>query len=148
MANCRLRQKEKILGILDDFSQSSTIAGLHYAVKFKESFFASLIWMSILIVFTCLFVYTSNQSYRQWRDEPVLTTVATTGLPIDQVPFPSVVICPQGLQSENVKSFFYKIVFDYLYATNGIKIETFPLVLAKYFKGNEAEVITKFQIIK
>ena len=36
------------------------------------------------------------QAYVEWQDNPVLTSVQTTGLPISEIEFPAITICGQG----------------------------------------------------
>ena len=38
---------------------------------------------------------TTTQAYLAWGEFPVITTVSTTALPIDQLPWPSFTICNQ-----------------------------------------------------
>ena len=42
----------------------------------------------------------SISAYGNWRSNPVLTTVWTTGHPIEKIPFPSITICAQGSVNE------------------------------------------------
>ena len=42
----------------------------------------------------------SISAYTNWTGNPVLTTVWTTGHPIEKIPFPSVTICAQGSVNE------------------------------------------------
>jgi len=52
--------------------------------------------MAIIIILIICAGYTSFKSYEDWINEPVITTVSSTGLPIVDVPFPTVVFCAQG----------------------------------------------------
>lgn len=54
--------------------------GLHYAFKPNQSKIARLLWLSVITVLTFLGFYLSAQNFIDWKNEPVLTTVATTGL--------------------------------------------------------------------
>ena len=36
------------------------------------------------------------QAYETWQDNPVLTSLHTTGLPISEIDFPAITICGQG----------------------------------------------------
>ena len=72
------------------------VSGLHYAFKPNQSKIVSLLWISVISVLTFLGFYLSLQNFIEWKKEPVVTTVTTTGLPIADVPFPSVVICSEG----------------------------------------------------
>ena len=40
------------------------------------------------------------QAYNDWQDNPVLTTVQTTGMPISKIDFPAITICSQGTINE------------------------------------------------
>jgi hypothetical protein len=73
--------KEKILGILEQYSQNATICGLHYAFEPNQSLAGRIIWMLALMILSGLGIYMSIQNYQQWKEEPVLTTLTTTGQP-------------------------------------------------------------------
>ena len=111
--------KQKIWSILQEYGQTSTVAGLHYAFEPKQSRLANVIWILLILTLTSLGVYVSIKSYIQWQEEPVVTTVTTTGLPISEVPFPSVVICAQGDDIDSEKAAIFKIMFEELNKTAG-----------------------------
>ena len=70
---------EEILRILQQYSTKSTIAGLHYAFEPKQSKIVNILWLLAIIVLTVLGAYFSIQSYIDWDNEPVVTTVTSTG---------------------------------------------------------------------
>jgi MFS-type transporter involved in bile tolerance (Atg22 family) len=45
----------------------------------------------------CLGTYWSWYLYSDWQENPVLTTVTTTALPVINIDFPAVTICSEGL---------------------------------------------------
>ena len=59
-----------------------------------------LLWVIVVGLAVSFAVFLSNGAYQNWKSSPVLTTVWTTGHPIEQVPFPSVTICAQGSVNE------------------------------------------------
>ena len=124
--------KTKIAHLLREYSQNSTIAGLHYVFESKQSGFGGLLWSFIILFLTLSGVYVSVESYIQWKNEPVLTTVATTGFSVESVEFPSVVICSQGSNYENFNSNMYKLAFDYLRYYLNIPITLSPLRALRY----------------
>jgi hypothetical protein len=65
--------------LLIEYGQKSTIAGLHYAFKQKQSMIGRVIWMISLAILTFLGFWLSLKNYEQWKEEPVLTTITTTG---------------------------------------------------------------------
>jgi hypothetical protein len=69
----------KMKALLIEYSQKSTIAGLHYAFKQKQSMIGRVLWMISLAILTFLGFGLSLKNYNQWKEEPVLTTITTTG---------------------------------------------------------------------
>ncbi len=63
------------------------------------------------------------------------------GLPIADIPFPSVVICSQGTESESTDVSVYKAVLDYLNQTNGIGLQVSPLQMKRNNDKSSAEVV-------
>ena len=71
---------EEILRILRQYSMQSTVAGLHYAFEPKQSQVVSFLWFVAILILTVLGTYLSIKNYIDWNNEPVLTTVTSTGL--------------------------------------------------------------------
>ena len=61
---------------------------------FFQSVVGKIVWVGIVIIGVATSALTINNSFRAWRANPVITSVAQ--IPIEQVPFPSVTICPKG----------------------------------------------------
>ena len=57
-----------------------------------------IIMMIMIIVFIMRIII---QAYLAWGEFPVITTVSTTALPIDQLPWPSFTICNQVLNDDD-----------------------------------------------
>jgi hypothetical protein len=81
-----------------------------------------------------------SQNYEQWKSEPVVTTVASIGLPIDKVPFPSVIVCPQGQDYESLNAAIYKFIFEYLKKNDGIDIAISPFEVQRNFANHPSKV--------
>ena len=63
-------------------------------------------------------LFRSHNLYDDWDKRPVVTTVATTGLPISEIPFPSVTICSDGVLAETSLASFLRLIVDYLPMNN------------------------------
>ena len=63
------------------------------------------------IIFSIL---SSYQIYVEWQHQPVLTTIGTTGLPIEQIKFPSITICGQGSSKDILDKAMYRQLTNYL----------------------------------
>ena len=64
-----------------------------------------------------------------------------TGLPIAEIPFPSVVICSQGTESESQDVSVFKAVLDYLNKTHGIPLQVSPLKMKRDY-DKTAKMVT------
>ena len=94
---------------IKQFFESSTIHGLYYISTARR--WSRLFWMLIVLVGFSGAGYLIHVSFRNWNLSPVTTTVET--LPISQITFPNVTICPPKtlflnlnydiLQSEKIK---------------------------------------------
>jgi len=69
----------KMKRLFMEYSQRSTIAGLHYAFEPNQSVISRVIWMASVTVLTFLGFWFSLKSYQHWKESPVLTTIASTG---------------------------------------------------------------------
>jgi hypothetical protein len=87
-----------------EYTQVSTIAGLHYAFKAKQSLMGRVIWIIAVAILTFLGFWLSLQNYVQWKKDPVLTTITTTGLKHFFAYFS--VLCSNQLQQLRMKRFF------------------------------------------
>ena len=77
--------------VLRTFLESSTIHGLVYISTTKKNL-ARIFWILVVItgfIGAGVMIYNSFQS---WRDSPVKTTTET--LPITEITFPKVTVCP------------------------------------------------------
>ena len=67
----------------------------------KKDFLVEQVHIHLPVVLTQLFwtnsAASSFQAYLAWGEFPVITTVSTTALPIEELPWPSFTICNQVL---------------------------------------------------
>ena len=93
-----------------DFLDTSTIHGFSWISSNKR--FARLFWILIVVGGFSAAGYLIYSSFHNWGQSPITTTVET--LPISQITFPNVTVCPPKdlflnlnydiLQSEKVKN--------------------------------------------
>ena len=78
-----------------EYSKSTSIHGIHYIFENDSFLFERAIWV-LAVSFGIIFaIIMSTHAYFDWQDSPVLTTVATTGYPIEKIEFPAITICAQ-----------------------------------------------------
>ena len=89
------------------FFESSSIHGLYYISATKK--ILRYFWMTVVF---CCFVGAMvliHESFKNWEKSPISTTIET--LPISQITFPNVTICPP-------KDLFLNLNYDIMQAEN------------------------------
>ena len=79
------------------YAASTTIHGIQYIFEEKQKGLDRVLWIIAVGVSVFLALLLSFSAYVEWKENPVLTTVRTTGYPIGQIEFPSIAICAQVL---------------------------------------------------
>ena len=87
---------------LKEYGGATTIHGIPYILEDGRKMFERLLWVSLVILGMVLTIHLSAQLYNDWQDDPVLTTVGTTGLDIEKIDYPSITICAQGSVKEMI----------------------------------------------
>ncbi len=71
--------------IIVDYSEYSTIQGLIYIFFSYQTLFGRIFWILTILLMTILGLYWCIQSYVDWQNQPVLTTITTTAYNIRSV---------------------------------------------------------------
>ena len=79
------------MAILRDFLETSTIHGLAY-ISNVPSKTGKVIWLTIVVAGFCTSGYLINDSFKEWDETPVSTSISTH--PIANLPLPIITICP------------------------------------------------------
>ena len=111
---------------LKEYSSSSTTHGIAYVFEDKTLRFERVLWIAVIFVAIYIGVSFSISAYVEWQADPVLTSVGTTGYPIEKVEFPSITICAQGSSKPIVDAALFKQFNEYLKANNKIFSELQP----------------------
>ena len=68
-----------------DYTEFSTIQGLKYIFVSYQTIIGKLFWSMVVLLMLLLGLYWCNQSYQDWKDNPVQTMVTTTSFSINEV---------------------------------------------------------------
>ena len=99
--------KNSMVNTLKDYSSESSIHGVQYLGDRKHSNFGRAFWMiTVCIALTCTLVQVFNIWY-QWVDDPIVTTLSTISLPVEEIEFPAVTLCPQGSTEDIIDNVLY-----------------------------------------
>ena len=74
-----------------EFLESSTIHGLFH-ISTSKSILAKLCWSLIVMAGFCTAGYLIHNSYSEWYQSPIASTISTQ--PIEDLEFPKVIVCP------------------------------------------------------
>ena len=65
-------------------------------------------------------IYSTHRTYKEWKENPTITTVNTTAYPIEMIDYPAITICSQGASKDVMDVILMKQFEDYLKSQNGI----------------------------
>ena len=88
--------KMGLLKTVKEYSESSTVHGVGYIFASGQHVLERLLWVLVVLVGISLATFFSVEAYLAWGDFPVITSVSTTALPIEDLAWPSVTLCNQG----------------------------------------------------
>jgi hypothetical protein len=92
---------------MKEYASASTAHGFFYLAEDGRSKLERVFWLFV-VVSAILFCYFQTATlYIQWQDNPVMTNLDTVSLPIEDIEFPAVTICPQGSMRDIVESVLF-----------------------------------------
>ena len=133
------KKKKPCFKTLKEYSASSTTHGISYVFEDDRLLIERFLWVVVIIIAIYIAASFSIQAYVNWQENPVLTSVGTTGYPIEKVEFPAITICAQGSAKEVIDAAFFKQFNDYLKALNKVYSDLTPEELVKYGQAFLAE---------
>ena len=77
--------------ILREFLESSTIHGISY-ISTAQTGLGKAFWSLVVIISFLGAIYLIHDSYSDWQESPIATTISTH--PIAELDFPTVTVCP------------------------------------------------------
>ena len=86
-----------------DYASQSSIHGIGYIFDHKLGTWERVLWLMVVIAFLILATHLTLDTWTQWQEEQVVTTLKNTAKPVAEVPFPAVTICGTGNHMGNVE---------------------------------------------
>ena len=86
------------------------MAGLIYVYMRDQERGGKIFWIIVIFMLLLLGAYWTASIYKNWQEQPVVTTLTTNALPITEIEFPSVTVCGQGFNSEIFVAGFFRYV--------------------------------------
>ena len=94
------------IGSLREFLESSTIQGLVH-ISTAQSRTTRVLWATIVVACFASALWMITDSYKDWQESPVSTTITTH--PINELQFPEVTVCPPRESNTVVNHLFRKV---------------------------------------
>ena len=106
--------RKRVVNTTKNYSSTTTIHGISYLFSGNISGLERLLWM-IVVIFAIFFTtFQVVKLYNEWQAKPVITTLDTVALPIKDIEFPAVTICPQGSRQEIIDLVLFRQLVDYI----------------------------------
>ena len=90
-------------------------------------------------------IHSTIQTWNEWQDNPIITTINTTAYPIQNIEFPAITICSQGTAKDLLDKVILNQFEAYLRA-RGIKPETDATTQATLSTGKRRKRSTEKHI--
>ena len=112
---------DRILHTANDFASNTTIHGFSYVSNKEQSRTGRVFWMVVVILAISFTTYQMVSLYNQWETSPVITTLDTVALPLEEIEFPAVTICPQGSVLDITDAVLFQQFKEYVRNKTGIR---------------------------
>ena len=105
--------RKRILLTSQGYASNTTIHGISYLFESRcgvESF----LWFLVVAAAMIFTILQTTTLYTDWQNEPVVTNLNTIAMPINDIEFPAVTICPQGAITSNLDAVLFKQFNEYI----------------------------------
>ena len=111
--------RKKTLETTTEFCEATSIHGFSYISNDRNSGVERFFWLIVVILAITFTTYQVAVLYKEWQDEPVISTLETVAEPIEDIEFPAVTICPQGSRQEIIDSVLFRQLKEYIDTKKG-----------------------------
>ena len=81
---------------VNQYGNATTVHGISYTLEQGRHPLERLLWVVLVLIGAGFSLYLSGSILNDRDNNPVMTTVETTGYNIENIDFPSITICAQG----------------------------------------------------
>ena len=104
----------RTLNTAKEYASETTIHGLSYIANSEHHLAGRFFWVVVVILALSLTTFQMLSLRSQWATNPVITNLETIALPIEDIKFPAVTICPQGSVEEVMDNVLFQQFTEYL----------------------------------
>ncbi|XP_071747888.1 uncharacterized protein [Lepeophtheirus salmonis] len=99
--------KQRLYKAFKSYSEVTTGHGIYYVFEQTGNIVTQITWILIIFLFIILGFLFCKEAYEDWQNNPVLTTLETTGLKVEEIDFPAITLCNQ-----QIKHYFHNVDLD------------------------------------
>ena len=111
---------------IHDYAENATVHGIAYVLERHAVIFSKIFWLLVFLTLVGGALFTIIKAYLNWQDDPVVTTVSKTGLPIQEIDFPSITICGLGSVDKSLEQVLYRQAVKYLVEQKAVSWDDIP----------------------
>ena len=93
----------KYLATLRSYTSTATVHGLSYIGDLTLPLVDRCVWLVVVLVFGSSAAFLSHGVFQEWQNNKVVTQLKETELPVEQLDFPAITICSDGLNMDAVE---------------------------------------------
>ena len=87
---------------LKEYASSTSLHGISYIFDGNQLLHERILWVLVVVIAVMIGTHLSWNIFKTWQDDPTLIRIGTTGLPVENIEFPAITICGQGMVQEVV----------------------------------------------
>ena len=91
-----------------EFTQNSSVHGIGYIFSKGIPLVDRIIWALLFLGSLFLAIYMSTDAYLEWQGKPTITTLANSSVPANEITFPAVTICRDGVDMKAVEEAIFE----------------------------------------
>ena len=107
--------RKTILYTSKEYASITTAHGFSYIGNEGYSRGDRILWVIIVSFAIGFTIFQMTTLYSDWQHNPVITTLDTVALPIEEIEFPAITICPQGSLEEIWDSVLFLQLKSYIF---------------------------------
>ena len=105
--------RKRIFLTSQGYASNTTIHGISYLFESRcgvECF----LWFLVVAAAMMFTILQTTTLYTDWQNEPIVTNLDTIAMPIEDIEFPAVTICPEGAISSALDAVLFKQLNEYI----------------------------------
>lgn len=92
-------------GIFMEYSKKTSIHGIHYLCQQRRPIYERIFWVLFFVTAIATCFISIKSVYIRWKNFPLIISFDTEAMPVYEIPFPSIIICPQFKTNQRLFNF-------------------------------------------